>query len=394
MTVVPERRRLTRVQDGRLVAGVCAGLADHLGVDVLMLRVGFVLTIALGGLGALFYAAFWVVVPTETGVTPGWSRPGSRAQLLSFAALGVAMLGVAQLIGFGADLVWPAAVAVVGAAIVWRQLDDRPSAGFPGSRLIGARPELRRLGRYAAGLALLLVGLSAFLALHIPVSQARRALLPTAVVVLGLLLVLGPWVIRALRAATEERSARIREHERVEIAGRLHDSTLQTMALIQQHVDEPDVVMRLVRRSEREIRDWLYSPRPTVGSLRAAVVDACSGVEDQYGVAVDLVMVGDASLLPAPEALVRAVREATVNAAKHAGSDRIDVYVEASQEQVTAFVRDRGCGFDIDAVPPDRYGIRESVVAAVTRYGGTAVVRSKPGGGTEVQLEVPLAVAT
>jgi signal transduction histidine kinase len=218
--------------------------------------------------------------------------------------------------------------------------------------------------------------------------EARRAVLPVLVVVLGLALVVGPWMLRALRQLGDERTARIREQERVELAGRVHDSMLQTLTLIQRRADDPDEVLRLVRRSERELRGWLYSAAPSEETLRAAVAAVCADVEDEYAVTIDLVMVGEHPATPAVQALARAVREAAVNAAKHSGVKEFAVYVEVSDTEITVFVRDRGTGFSLAEVPEDRFGVRESVVGRMQRHGGDAVIRSSAT-GTEVRLSLP-----
>ncbi|MGN6474307.1 MAG: PspC domain-containing protein, partial [Mycobacteriales bacterium] len=218
----PPVRRLYRRRDGRLVAGVASGLSDHLGIDVLLLRIVFVASIVLGGLGVLLYAAFWVVVPQQGDeeVAPR-DRSHARVQLLGFAALGAAMLLLAQLLGFGASLIWPAAATITGAALLWRQADEssrdrwRTVAGRQRAALSGARG--RTALRYVGGIALVLTGMGTFLATQDAFPLARRAALPALVVTLGLVLVVGPWLLRYWREATEERTARIREHERVEL---------------------------------------------------------------------------------------------------------------------------------------------------------------------------------
>lgn len=389
------RRRLYRRREGRLVAGVAAGLSDHLGIDVLVLRIGFVVTVVLGGLGVFLYAAFWAVVPQAANEPHLVAPRSSRRQLVVFAALGLVVLLAAQLIGFGPGLLWPAAAAVTGAAILWRQADESRRSQWRSltSRSTWLAPDASRgrTGlRYASGLLLVVIGMATFLAAHVALPQARRAILPVFVVVLGLFFVIGPWMLQALRQLNEERTARIREHERVELAGRVHDSMLQTLTLIEQRVNEPDEVLRLVRHSERELRGWLYSPLPQSETLQAAVLDVCADVEDQYAVTIHLVMVGDHPATPAVQALAQAVREAALNAAKHSGVNQIAVYLEVNTAEIAVFVRDRGCGFDPAAVPADRYGVKDSVLARMQRHGGEAVIRSSATTGTEVRLNLPI----
>jgi signal transduction histidine kinase len=379
-------RRLYRRRDGRLVAGVASGLSEHLGIDVQLLRVGFVVSIVLGGLGALLYAAFWVVVPQQGDENPARPGSGNRLELVAFAALAAAMLLVAQLLGLGASLVWPAAATVTGAAILWRQADEASR-----NRWL-RRARGRTAVRYALGIALVLIGMATFLATQNAFPLARRAALPALVVTLGLILVVGPWLLRYWREASEERTARIREHERVELAGRIHDSMLQTLTLIQRRAEDPEEVRRLVRHSERELRDWLYRPAREATSLRDMVSAACAEVEDEYDVTVNLVVVGDQPASPAIEPLVQAMREATVNAAKHSGARDISVYLEAGATALDIFVRDRGKGFKPGAIPEDRYGVRESVIGRMQRHGGEATIKSSRRTGTEVHLHLPLPV--
>jgi signal transduction histidine kinase len=391
-------RRLHRRRDGRMVAGVAGGLSDHLGIDVLFLRIGFVASIALGGLGILLYAAFWVVVPEGSDEQPAaHDRSSSRVQLVAYAALAAGMLLLAQLIGFGASLLWPAVAMVTGAAILWRQADESSRSRW---RTVAGRQRdafnqsrIRSGARYLAGVVLVLAGMATLLASQNAFPLARRALLPAVVAVLGLGLVVGPWLLRYWREASDERTARIREHERVELAGRIHDSMLQTLTLIQRRAADPDEVRRLVRHSERELRDWLYRPVQPAESFRAMVTGACADVEDEYDVSIHLVVVGEHPASPEVEPIVQAMREAAVNAAKHSGLREISVYVEVGAEEITIFVRDRGKGFNPSAVPDDRFGVRESVIARMQRHGGGATIRSSKRNGTEVRLSLPLTEA-
>jgi phage shock protein PspC (stress-responsive transcriptional regulator) len=166
----PQPRRLYRRRNGRLVAGVASGLSEHLGIDVLLLRVAFVVGIVLGGLGVLLYAAFWVVVPQGGDEAPVRDRRDARVQLVGFAALGAAMLLFAQLLGFGAALLWPAAATITGAALLWRQADEssrnrwRTVAERQRAAISTARG--RTALRYVGGVVLLLTGMGTFLAAH------------------------------------------------------------------------------------------------------------------------------------------------------------------------------------------------------------------------------------
>jgi len=211
----------------------------------------------------------------------------------------------------------------------------------------------------------------------------------TVVVVGGLVLVSSPWWITMTTDLRAERTARIRSQERAEVAAHLHDSVLQTLTLIQKASASPSEVTRLARGQERELRNWLYAERHDGGTFAAALERTAAEVEDVLAVPVDVVVVGDCPLDERVGALVAAAREAVVNAAKHSGAPSVDVYAEVEPSIVSVFVRDRGHGFDPSAVPEDRHGLSGSVVGRMERHGGTAVVRSTPGSGTEVQLELP-----
>jgi signal transduction histidine kinase len=208
----------------------------------------------------------------------------------------------------------------------------------------------------------------------------------------ALLLIGGPWVWRLAVERDVERTARIRSEERSDVAARVHDSVLQTLALIQKHAQEPRRVASLARRQERELRGWLYGDQPLgddSASLCAALEAAAGDVEELHGVRVELASAGDCPVDASVSALVLAAREAMVNAAKFAGVEEIDVYVEVSEDAVDVFVRDRGAGFDRTAVPDDRKGIAESIEGRMERAGGRAAIVTGPGNGTEVELHLP-----
>jgi signal transduction histidine kinase len=205
--------------------------------------------------------------------------------------------------------------------------------------------------------------------------------------VAGLVLIVWPWVYRLTSDLGEERRARIRSEERADVAAHLHDSVLQTLALIQKQAHDPRMVATLARAQERDLRSWLYDdPGRTPDTLSAALRAAAADVEDAHGVPVAVVTVGDRRLDADVEALSRAAREAMVNAAKHSGADKVDVFAEATPESVEVFVRDRGRGFDPSQVPLDRYGVRRSIIDRMRRHSGEADVRSVHGEGTEVRL--------
>jgi len=193
---------------------------------------------------------------------------------------------------------------------------------------------------------------------------------------------------KAEAALAQEQAERVRAEQRSEMAAHLHDSVLQTLALIQRNSANDTEVASLARRQERELRAWLYGSEP--GAIRGAFGEQirrmCAEVEDAHQVAIELVIVGDAEGDESMDSLVQAAREAVVNAAKHSGADNIAVYAEALPERATVFVRDRGSGFDISTVAPDRQGLRESIIKRLERSGGSASVHTTIGAGTEVEL--------
>jgi len=384
-------RRLYRVADGRVVAGVSTGVAEHLAVDVLFVRLAFVLLALAGGAGVLAYVGLWLFVPQRPRdpSEPAGRRRADHESLLALAALALGLLLVAHLLGLGAPpgLTWPVLLGGAGLVILWRQADDDQRARWRAAafRGRGASPWLRTL----LGIALVAVGGGLFLAAEGQLRAAREGLIATLVVVAGLALVTGPFWLRTVRELSDERRERIRSQERAELAAHVHDSVLHTLALIQRRAEDPREVQRLARAQERALRTWLYRPRAAhEGTLSAAVERVAAEVEEGHGVPFDVVVVGDCPLDAALGAMLLALREAMVNAAKYAGCATVSVYAEIEPEQVTVFVRDRGPGFDPEAVPTDRMGVRESIAGRMDRNRGRAVIRSSEE-GTEVELSMP-----
>ena len=380
-----ERPRLYRAVDGRAVGGVAAGVAEHLGLSPLVVRLAFCALALAGGAGVLMYAALWLLVPQQQ--QGAGDRSDGRGQLLALAALGAGSLLLLQ--GFGvlstASTVGPLLLALAGLVLVWRQADEAQR-----SRWVETTRGPGGAARAVAGAVLLVAGLGGFLATRGQLGAARQGLLSTVVVVVGLGVLTGPFWIRMTAELRDERRERIRSQERAEVAAHVHDSVLQTLALIQKAADDPREVTRLARSQERDLRGWLYRPDADAArSLAAALEQAAAEVEEDHRVAVEVVVVGDCPVDARQGALVAAAREAMVNAAKHAGVDRLQVYAEVEPERVTAFVRDRGAGFEPGAVPADRLGLAQSVIGRMERNGGTAQVRSTPGDGTEIRLEAP-----
>jgi signal transduction histidine kinase/phage shock protein PspC (stress-responsive transcriptional regulator) len=387
--------RLYRAADGRVAAGVAQGLATHLALNPLHVRIAFAALTIFNGFGIVVYLALWAVVPQEPllpGAPPrrrrGFER-GTAVALVAITAGGLLLARGIPLLGDNILLV-PLLLAGAGLAVLWSQADkDQRDRWRRISLFEGGETTSRRMAiaRFAGGAVLVAAGVASFLALSGTLSAARDGVVAGAAVLAGLALLTGPLWWRLVADLTEERRERIRSQERADLAAHLHDSVLQTLALIQRHADEPREVARLARGQERELRTWLYRPEDRQQSKFAAALEAVAGeVEDAYVVQVESVVVGDAEVDEHLAALVQATREALVNAAKHAGVGTISLYAEIEPEEVTVFVRDRGAGFDPEQVRDDRHGVRGSIVGRMERHGGTATIRSRPGAGTEVEL--------
>jgi signal transduction histidine kinase len=371
--------RLARQHNGRVVAGVCVGLAGALGVDVSIVRFGMLLLSLAGGFGLVAYGALWLVLPVGQDAEP--APDGNRIDDL--AALVVVMGAMVVLraagIWFTDAVAVIGGVAAVGVVLVWGRAGGEAAVHDRTAAL-----------RVALGVALVIAGFVAFNVLTGDLRALGRSALGATVAAVGIALLLGPRLARLAADLTAERRARIRSEEKAEIAVHLHDGVLQTLALIQHRAGPNREVAALARRQERELRDWLYgTPADAVTTLGGALTSDLAAVEDAQHVPVELVLVGDAPLDERARALVAAVREAATNAARHAGAAQVDVYVEVEGDSLTGYVRDRGKGFDLAVVPPDRRGLAQSVVGRMQRAGGTAAVRSRPGEGTEVSLSIP-----
>ncbi|MET9678002.1 PspC domain-containing protein [Streptomyces sp. NPDC006482] len=403
----PPVRRLYRSADGRWLGGVARGLAGHLGLPVVWVRALFAVLFFTDGLGVLLYAVFWIVVPLGVGgraaprpvfeTTPDGRRrlrKPDRGQVFALIALligGAALVGTVNVDNESGRYVWPVLLIAVGVVLVWRQADNARRASWTDA---GRRRRALQLARGLVGVALVGTGLAVFVVVRGSVAQLGTALTASVAVLTGITLLAGPWLVRMSQDLTEERTMRIRAQERAEVAAHVHDSVLHTLTLIQRNADDAGEVRRLARAQERELRNWLYKPEGTgkdeePATLAEAVKKAAAEVEDKHGVPLEVVVVGDCPLDEKLTAQMQAAREAMVNAAKYGGEGgAVQVYAEVEGRTVFVSVRDRGPGFDLDAVPDDRMGVRESIIGRMQRNGGSARLRSVPGGGTEVELEM------
>ncbi|MGL5825254.1 MAG: ATP-binding protein [Nocardioides sp.] len=407
-------RKATRDTTSPIVGGVAAGLARHLGWPSSWVRLGFAVT-GVTGFGIVLYAALWLVLPAEDRFdheAPGLEsaerlgkRPG-RVRRLADAGPAIAAtsvgFGVILLVNlsFGGNLLWPLALVAVGVALIWRQADEAQRERWQDERTGRVNPGRAVLGpggwasysRIAAGLGFIAVAFVYFTLREGSLATARDMGLAGVLGMLGLGIVVGPWIARLAADFAAERAERVRTQERADVAAHLHDSVLQTLALIQRNAHDGLLVARLARSQERDLRSWLYvGERIGDGTLGAALRGVAADAEDVHAVTVEVVNVGDCDVDERMQPLINAAREAVANAAKHAGSSKIDVYVEVSTPAVDVFVRDRGRGFDLDTIAEDRLGVRHSIIDRMARHGGFAEVRSTLGEGTEVRLHMPRA---
>ncbi|MFC5339095.1 ATP-binding protein [Leucobacter denitrificans] len=453
-TPAADRLPLTRASDERMLAGVCGGLATHLGFPVLGVRIAMLIFALLGGAGGLFYVWLWITVPPEgetdgivplrraltkpatgqtsysaaplredrvdqlgpqtreTRSTPDFSVPTSSVPVRVASASGeppaathaaeapqrrtkwpvaelllgtclvlVGVLLVLQQLGVELQLtvILPGLAVLVGVGLTWWQIADRE------------RPDRNQLPRVLAALALVAVGVLMFFVTS-DAPSTWTVITAALAVLAGVALAIAPWLLRLNRELIAERAGHAREAERSEIAAHLHDSVLQTLALIQQRSEPGSEVARLARGQERELRDWLFragdggaqTPRESLASeLRAHA----AVLENDHAVRFETVSVGEEVV--APEAIVAAAKEAMLNAARHAGGN-VTVYAEVSPYRVAIDVTDRGPGLDLNALPDGRMGVRESILGRMSRAGGSANIVAGPGGtGTSIRLEMP-----
>jgi phage shock protein PspC (stress-responsive transcriptional regulator) len=403
----PRRARLRRDPEHGILGGVCAGIARELRVDPIVVRVAFVAAAVAGGIGVAVYLLAWGLTPAaDGGGVPALRLRTGRGALE--VALGVGFLLVSVLltlratgIWFSDAIVWPLVLVASGGALLWRQSLGGPSRPEPApsrpdvepeagsARPAGGPERARAVSRTGLGVALVVAAGLTFLQAAGALSAARDAVLAALVAAVVLGVIFAPWVLRLVRSLGAERAERVRSQERAEMAAHLHDSVLQTLAMVQRRADDPREVAALARRQERELRTWLSGRGAAAAGerrLEAAHEAVAGDVEREHGVPVEVVAVGDAALDERGEALVAAAREAIVNAAKFGGGSPVSVYAEAGDTRLAVFVRDRGPGLDLAAVPADRRGVRESIVGRMERHGGRATIASSPGQGTEVEL--------
>ncbi len=380
---MPLYPRFTRAREGRVVAGVASGLAQHLGVSLFWVRAILIISSLLNGVGLVAYALVWIFTRMEEKQREGASQSTPRRGRLTswlLVALAIAGAGVSLTLttGFGLATFIPIAIVGIGVLMVWIAYDRGLESGT--NILI-----------IVAGGVLVLSAIVVVVMNWDGQANFVAALATVVLTLLGVAALGVPLWVRLWDQLGEERAQKAAADERADIASRLHDSVLQTLALIQKRAEDPAEVTRLARGQERELRQWLFDSQDktpqTTGTVFTALERACGEVEDLYGLRIVPVTVGtDEPLTDETHAAVLAAREALVNVAKHAGVDTADVYAEILLGELNIFVRDRGCGFDPDRVPDGHHGLAESVHGRVERAGGSVRIRSDIGEGTEVAI--------
>jgi signal transduction histidine kinase len=392
-----------RLPEDGLAGGVAAGLAARRGLDPTIVRLGLVL-LAFVTVGWAFvaYVLVWLLVPVAGADSSIASKAKDDRRGVALAVgLGsmlIALLVLVGLVGGGwvGTVGWPLVISAVGLVLIWRNGPDREQATMRHlvEPLLGLTRDRRPgiVARLSVAAVLLIAGVAILASVHESISLLWP-LGGVALVIGAIAVALGPWWLGIARDLVAERRARIRAAERADMAARVHDSVLQTLAMIQRRADQPQQVIQLARAQERELRAWLFDGRAPGSmdelTLAAGVRQIQQEVEAQHGVTVEAVTVGDCELDDDLAALLAAAREATVNAVKWSGADVVSLFAEVEPTAVSLYVRDRGRGFDPAAVPGDRKGLAESIHARMTRRGGSATVRSAPGQGTEVSLTMP-----
>jgi signal transduction histidine kinase len=386
------------------LGGVAGGLSERLGIDATVIRIGLVLLALVSGVGVVAYVVAWLVLPLAGGngaiaLRAVADRRGLVLALAFVPALAATLVIGADLdAGFLAPLGWASFVSAAGLVLVWRNAEPDELAWLhqvldPVVHLgSGPPPALRALAvRIAIGLVLLVGGL-ALVAFGHTTTAVLRPVGGALLILAAVVVLFGPWWLRLGRNLIDERQARLRAEDRADMASRVHDSVLQTLALIQRSADNPQRVVQLARAQERELRAWLFEGQ-VPGAIGQGATTLVAGmqviageVEAAHRVTVEVVTVGDCPLDDDLRALLEAAREATVNAAKWSGAPVVSLFSEVEPGRVSVFVRDRGTGFDPVAVADDRRGVAESIRARMQRHGGRATLRTAPGEGTEVEL--------
>ncbi len=403
-----------------IILGAAAAISARLGVSVAVVRAIFVTLASAGGVGVVLYllVSFLWRNRRVADLGPSASRDtGAILFTIGFIwELGTTWPGVEP------TLVLPVGLVSLGVALGWRNSTGAEPFRF-GTTSTGtgtaAEHRMRQLVlRMIGGTILCIGGFAVVLGQNADLATLRDASLGLVVVFAGVAMVVGPSTVRFARSFSAERDDRVRAEERARVASHLHDSVLQTLTLIQKKADDPAATSALARHQERSLRRWLYGTSTAYGTgdgglhvagWREAMEEMVGSVEDQYATAIELVMVGDGEIAVArPDgvqdaprtrnssessrvaAVIAAAREGLINASKFSGETHLSVYCELGGDRFDVFVRDRGKGFDLASIDPDRRGVRDSILARMLAVGGHAEIRTAPGMGTEVALSIPV----
>lgn len=380
-----------------LMGGVCAGIATHLGVNVWLVRAIFVGLLFLNGVGALAYALAIALIPAGNPASSQLVAPTRLAAQLNqlqskdgrdqAATIfsGVVLLALAAILvawsrgWLESNAYMPLLIIGCGAALAWSQAEE----------VMHTPRSMAAIARLAAGLALAVLGVLIWLSDHTDMSGMLIGAFAALVMLSVVALVLAPLWLGVIRQLSQTQAAQARASERADIAAHLHDSVLQTLTLLRAQADDPQRVAALALSQERELRAWLYGDNhPTNENLRSEVESVSREIEQLYGVPVDSVIVGDTPATAKTRVLTSALREALANAVRH-GKPPISLYVEVSGQEVEAYVRDHGAGFELEAINSDRHGVRDSIIGRMQRHGGSATIRAREP-GTEVCLRLAL----
>jgi signal transduction histidine kinase/phage shock protein PspC (stress-responsive transcriptional regulator) len=401
---------LRRDPEDRIGGGLAAGIGEWRGFSPTTVRIACVVAaLVTQGWGVPLYFIGWLVIPARDSATSIGAKARHDSQgvalAVGLASLLAVFLLLAGVLNDGSIEIycWPQVVSVACLTLIWRNAPEGEQEGMrhlvePLGSLGGG--ENMRGGtklRFAVSAALLIAGVGLLVGLH----GGLRLLAPLGggfvLVAAAIVVLLGPWWLRIARDLLFERQARARAEERADMAARVHDSVLQTLALIQRSAEDPQTVVQLARAQERELRSWLFEGRAPgdteVTSFAEGIREIQRDVEARHGVPVEVVTVGDCPLDEHLSALLAAAREATVNAAKWSGASVISLFAEVEPDKVAVAVRDRGSGFDLYSVPEDRKGVAESIRGRMLRHGGKAVVQSTLGEGTKVTLTMARGLA-
>jgi signal transduction histidine kinase len=390
VTSTSESKRLTspfeRSTSDMILAGVAGGMAARLGIRTVYVRAAFVSSSLAAGVGIIVYLLSALLVPINRDTAKEDRAPATPRQIVALVLMFIAVMLVFQSfsIWFG-PVVWPATLVIFGLAIAIDTSGVNYEKSLAG--ITGSSSGRRSWWLVVGGLVMMVAGFAVVFSSLDALRGVGVLLLALFAALAGLSIVAGPWVWSLIEDLRTERRARIRSEEKADMAAHLHDSVLQTFALIQR-TDDPKKMVTLARSQERELRSWLFDEKASdTQSLRGALSDAANSVEEAHDVPVSTVVVGDSSLPSDRQAaLVGAATEAMMNAAKHSGADRVSVFAEANDGTVEVFVTDQGNGFDVDSVDEDRKGLAESIKGRMNRHGGQVAIDSEIGVGTEVHL--------